>query len=513
MSYQLDYAAEATNYIEALLQFALENRLIDPLDVCYARNNLLEIMNLDAPNEVIDSVAIPETATTLLDNLSHLAFQMSTLDDDSSTVRELFETKLMGQLTPSPYEIRHKFQLLKNNQGIIAATDWFYTLCKKCNYIKVDAIAKNVRYFEDSPTGMLEITINLSKPEKDPREIAKLKNAPQVGYPKCMLCVENPGYRGRANFPARQNHRMIPLTLTGMPWHLQYSPYLYYNEHCIVINEQHLPMKIDVGTFQRLFEFVDQFPHYFIGSNADLPIVGGSILNHDHFQGGQYSFPMDHVEALRKLDCEDTTVDACILNWPMTAIALRSHDQCALINKGIQMLNAWRVYSDESLGVLAHTDAPHNTITPIARKVGNAYQLQLVLRNNNTSDEHPLGIYHPHEQLHHIKKENIGLIEVMGLFILPGRLLTELDELTLYLTGERELTRPDNSDPTEKHFDWVSRIAKTHGTVLTKENAIKILRKEMAGVCYEVLCDCGVYKHNEAGLAGVMRFLNTIGYQ
>ena len=329
-----------------------------------------------------------------------------------------------------------------------------------------------------------------------------------------MLCVENPGYAGRSNFPARQNHRIVPVKLAGQDWFIQYSPYAYYSEHCIVFNSEHIPMKIDCGTFERLFSFVEQFPHYFLGSNADLPIVGGSILNHDHFQGGRYVFPMDHATALASLTAPKSCLEASILDWPMSAIQLRSTDKDVLINEAECILKAWRVYSDPTCGVFAETNGtPHNTITPILRKVDGVYRLNLVLRNNRTSDEHPLGIFHPHADLHHIKKENIGLIEVMGLFILPGRLVKELAGLEKYLTGEVPLDcAPAADSPLEKHYAWVREIAAKRGTNLNAEAAQAALREGLAEKCAQVLADAGVYKHTPEGDAGVLRFLKGIGY-
>ena len=422
---------DATRAIWGLVQFAEKAGLIASYDRAYTVNLLLDAMRMDAPDP--DAEAPAETYddgdAAGWRELSEIAPRRGA----SSRIRPARGSGLRrgcaGLVTPSPWEVRTKFSALYREAGPRAATNWFYQLCRACDYIRVDQIARNVRFFAPSPAGELEITINLSKPEKDPRDIAAERGAPQVGYPKCMLCVENPGYAGRAGFPARQNHRMIPLTLMGEPWHLQYSPYLYYNEHCIVLSEKHTPMKISRGTFVRLFEFVSQFPHYFLGANADLPIVGGSILSHDHFQGGQYTFPMDRAGGRTDLICPAEGVSASVVDWPMTCIRLTGRDSAGLIDLAEKILSAWRTHSDPELGVLAETNQPHNTITPILRRVDDEWVLSLLLRNNRTSAEHPLGIYHPHAGLHHIKKENIGLIETMGLFILPGRLLSELDGL------------------------------------------------------------------------------------
>lgn len=510
----MNWAVKATQLIEELLVFAEEKQLTEAVDRPYYRNLLLDAMDLDAPEGAVElPESIPATATRLLAQLCDLAVEKC-LIEDMGYARDLFSARVMGLLTPSPKAVRDAFLADVSLGNAEAATDRFYNMCRACDYIKVDAIAQNVRYFADSPAGELEITINLSKPEKDPKEIAKLKNAPSVGYPKCMLCVENPGYRGRSNFPARQNHRVVPIKLAGQDWYVQYSPYAYYEEHCIVFNSQHTPMKISRSTFEKLFDFVRQVPHYILGSNADLPIVGGSILNHDHFQGGRYAFPMDKAPVKSTLTSPAEGVKAAIVDWPMSAVQLCGKDEAALINEAERILNAWRVWTDASCDVFAETDGtPHNTITPILRKEEEAYKLTLVLRNNRTSEEHPLGIFHPHAPLHHIKKENIGLIEVMGLFILPGRLKTELAELEAFLTGERAMIRPDDSDMSAKHYDWVQEIVAENGLCKDHEDAAALLRKEVAKVCAQVLADAGVYKQDENGLNGFKRFMASLGYQ
>lgn len=510
----MSWGKRVSQAIENLLTYAEAKALIEPLDRPYYRNLLLDALDLDAPDvETVALEDVPETATQLLKALCDLAVERG-LVEDMSYARDLFGTRLMGLLTPSPKQVRETFRAQLTQGQPQEATQTFYQMCRNCDYIKVDAIAQNVRYFAQSPVGELEITINLSKPEKDPREIAKLKNAPSVGYPKCMLCVENPGYRGRSNFPARQNHRVVPMTLAGQDWYLQYSPYAYYPEHCIVFNSQHVPMRISRGTFERLFDFVKQLPHYMLGSNADLPIVGGSILNHDHFQGGRYNFPMDQAKVRCQLQSAVPGVKAALLDWPMSTIQLTGKDENALIDEASRILDAWRAYSDASCDILAETDGtPHNTITPILRKKDDVYCLNLVLRNNRTSDEHPLGIFHPHAPLHHIKKENIGLIEVMGLFILPGRLKKELAELSAYLTGAREMVRPDESDASYKHYDWLTDVVARKGLCKTAEEAEQLLRHEVALVCAQVLADAGVYKLDEKGTAGFLRFMQTLGYQ
>ena len=511
----MNTAAQATAALRRLLDFAEARGLTPAEDRPYYLNLLLDTLRMDAPEEEEASTAapVPETATELLKEISAIAVNRG-LIDDTQTDRELFSARVMGLLTPSPREVREDFAAALAEKGAEAATNGFYQLCRSCDYIKVDAIAQNIRYFAPTEVGELEITINLSKPEKDPREIAKLKNAPTVGYPRCMLCVENPGYAGRGNFPARQNHRMIPLKLAGADWYLQYSPYAYYPEHCIVLNGQHVPMRIDAGTFDRLFAFVDQFPHYFLGSNADLPIVGGSILNHDHFQGGRHTFPMDNAEALCRLTSPAEGVQASLMNWPLTTLELSGTDAAALKREAVRVLEAWRQWSDAECGIIAFEEdgTPHNTITPILRKKDGKYMLRLVLRNNRTTEEHPLGLFHPHAPLHHIKRENIGLIEVMGLFILPGRLKTELALLSGYLTGEKPLTYPAEDDPCAKHYPWLLEIAEKHGTSLTPAEAGGVLRQETANVCAQVLRDAGVYKLDEKGVRGFLRFAESLGY-
>ena len=496
--------------IKDLVGYALRTGLIDEYDRPWAVNELLQAMGMDAWEEPAETHerSLEDILKELLDD----AAARGRIEDDT-TNRDLFDTELMGRLTPRPSQVISEFRR-RYQADPKDATDWFYRFSQDTDYIRRYRIARDVKWKAATPYGELDITINLSKPEKDPKEIAKLKNAPSVGYPKCMLCVENPGYHGRSNFPARQNHRMVPLSLAGQTWYLQYSPYAYYPEHCIVLNSQHVPMRISRGTFDRLFDFVQQFPHYMLGSNADLPIVGGSILNHDHFQGGRYHFPMDDAKVRCQLKSPVPGVSAALLDWPMSTIQLSGTDEQTLIAEASRILDAWRGYSDAQCGIFAETDGtPHNTITPILRKEGEQYRLNLVLRNNRTSEEHPLGIFHPHAPLHHIKKENIGLIEVMGLFILPGRLKTELAALNGYLTGEKPLVRPAESDPCAKHYDWLVEVVARHGLVQTSAEAEAILRQEVALVCAQVLADAGVYKRDEAGLAGFQRFMKALGYE
>ena len=504
----------ATDAIETILAFALREQLIDPEDMRYTRNLLLDAMHMDAPAEDGAAYAeVPPTLTPMLETLEEIAAQEGVIENTADE-KDRFGARLGGCVTPHPAQVRAAFRDLYEKKGPEAATDWFYHLSRMSDYIRVDKIAKNVRFMQESPAGELEITINLSKPEKDPRDIAKALLAPKVGYPKCALCVENPGYAGRTGFAARFNHRILPLTLDDSRWYLQYSPYAYYDEHCIVLNEKHTPMHIGRQTFTRLLDFVTQFPHYFLGSNADLPIVGGSILTHDHFQGGRHEFPMDKAPDEVVLQAPKANVHAAIIDWPMSCLRLESSDRDALETLANELLEAWRKYSDADAGILAETYAPHNTVTPIARKTADGYRLDLVLRNNRTDDENPLGIYHPHADLHHIKKENIGLIEVMGLFILPGRLLTELGELAKYLTGEIALdTVPDEDSPLAKHYGWVCDIAKKTGTGLTAEQAEAAIHAALGVKCARVLADAGVYKQTAEGRAAFLRFLATLGYK
>ena len=503
--------------IEKLLLFGIENHLIEHEDITYTRNQLLALFNLDLPYEgTIDESTIPATATPILEELLDYAYDFKLIPHDNVTYRDLFDTQIMGLLMPKPSEIIRRFHEVKEREGIEAATNYFYTLCQKSDYIRVSRIAKNIKWDYESPFGKLEITINLTKPEKDPKEIAALKTATQVGYPKCVLCPENVGYRGRINHPARQTLRTLPLQLHGQTWHLQYSPYVYYNEHCIVLSEEHRPMHISEDTFMRLFEFLDYFPHYFIGSNADLPIVGGSILNHDHFQGGHYTFPMELAEIEYSVQSNSyPNVDMGVVNWPMSTLRLQSNSKEELIEACSNILNIWRDYSDPSVDIIASTKdrdncvIPHNTITPIARKNSTGQlEIDLVFRNNRTTDEHPLGIFHPHASLHHIKKENIGLIEVMGLFILPGRLKEELASIESILTGGASAGHISQIDkPLNKHMPWIEELIEEHGTSLNPDSARKVVRDGVGKKCTQVLRDAGVFKTTEAGRKAFNRFL------
>ena len=491
--------------IRQLVEYGLAKELIHPADAIYARNQILLVMQL---NEYADGQVVPSRKLhEILEVLTEDSVRRGVCEDNG-TARELFDTKLMGCLTPRPSEVKWMFADRYDRLGAEAATDWYYQFSQDTNYIRRDRIAKDVKWVTSTAYGDLDITINLSKPEKDPKAIAAAKNAPQSGYPKCQLCVENEGYAGRMNHPARENHRVIPITINQSDWCLQYSPYVYYNEHCIVFNREHTPMRIDNATFRKLLDFVKQFPHYFVGSNADLPIVGGSILSHDHFQGGRYTFAMEKAPVEREWvfsGFED--VKAGIVHWPMSCIRLSSPDDNRLVELAGRILAAWRGYSDPDSFVFAETDGQkHNTITPIARKRGENYELDLVLRNNITTDEHPMGVYHPHANLHHIKKENIGLIEVMGLAVLPSRLKTEMAELADALVNRLPVS--EYSENIAKHAQWAQEIQRRYE--ITRDNVEGILRKEIGMVFAQVLEDAGVYKLDESGREGFVRFLASV---
>ena len=490
-------------YIAALLRYGAEKELFEPCDETYLTNRLLEILQLDSyePTEAVE-MPLEEILRGLLDSAAARG-----ICGDDVTSRDLFDTRLMGALTPPPHEVRREFAR-RYAESPQAATDWYYRFSQDTDYIRRYRICKDLRWQTETEYGALDISINLSKPEKDPRAIAAAKSAPQSGYPKCQLCAENEGYAGRMNHPARQNHRIIPIRIAGANWYLQYSPYVYYNEHCIVLNEQHTPMVIDRAALSKLLDFVTLFPHYFVGSNADLPIVGGSILSHEHFQGGRYCFPLEKAPvetALRFRGFED--VDAGIVRWPMSVIRLTCADRERLTELADRILRSWRGYTDETAFILARTGGePHNTITPIARRRGPSYELDLVLRNNITTDEHPLGVYHPHAELHHIKKENIGLIEVMGLAILPARLKTELAALEEAILSGAPLT-----GELEKHAPWAEELKKKYH--FTRDNITGILRDEVGQVFSQVLTHAGVYQRNETGKAAFLRFVEHVNQE
>ena len=489
--------------VSKLATYALRTGLIEESEYTWAINTILDILKLDSytdPGQEWGDIELAPVLEELLDD----AHARGVLMENSVVYRDLFDTELMGRLTPRPAQVIEKFQALCA-QSPEAATDWYYKFSQDTNYIRRDRIAKDMQWKAPTEYGELDITINLSKPEKDPKAIAAAKNLPASAYPRCQLCAENEGYAGRVNHPARQNHRIVPITINGSPWFLQYSPYVYYNEHCICLNSQHVPMKIDRACFAKLLDFVRQFPHYFVGSNADLPIVGGSILAHDHFQGGHYTFAMERAPVETPFTFpgfED--VEAGIVKWPMSVVRIASQDPERLIDLTDKILTAWRGYTDEAAVILAETGGePHNTITPIARRRGTDYELDLVLRNNITTEEHPLGVYHPHAELHHIKKENIGLIEVMGLAVLPARLKQELAGVEKAILAGEELT-----GELAKHADWVEELKKQH--TFTKENTAAILKVETGKVFAKVLEHAGVYQRNEKGARAFDKFVNYV---
>ena len=492
--------------IQALVAYALDTGLIEPCEQVWAVNALLEALELDSYTEPETPAERPVDLPAVLTALMNDAHARGVLKEDSVVYRDLFDTKLMGVLTPRPAQVIGRFRSLYA-ESPEKATDWYYKFSQDTNYIRRDRIARDVKWIAPTEYGDLDITINLSKPEKDPKAIAAARNLPASAYPRCQLCAENEGYAGRVNHPARENHRIVPITINGSPWFLQYSPYVYYNEHCICLNREHVPMKIDRACFAKLLDFVGQFPHYFVGSNADLPIVGGSILAHDHFQGGRYTFAMEKAPvetAISFPGYED--VRAGIVKWPMSVIRLTAPQPDRLVDLADRILTSWRGYTDESAMILAETDGElHNTITPIARRRGEDYELDLVLRNNLTTPEHPLGLYHPHAELHHIKKENIGLIEVMGLAVLPARLKAELAAVADKLVSGGDL----REDPlTAAHADWAEGFAPNY--TFTADNAMDIVRKETGLVFAQVLECAGVYKRTPEGQAAFLRFIQQV---
>ncbi|MBQ5568108.1 MAG: UDP-glucose--hexose-1-phosphate uridylyltransferase [Oscillospiraceae bacterium] len=487
------------NAVKALVKYALATGLIEEGEEIWAENTVLDALKADS---------FPETEVSEDAPLSDILAALTeyAIPGESVVYRDLFDTEIMGRLTPRPGQVRAKFAALRAWDPR-EATDWYYRLSCDTNYIRRDRIAKDVQWKAPTEYGDLDITINLSKPEKDPKAIAAARNLPASAYPRCMLCAENEGYAGRVNHPARQNHRVVPITINGSDWFLQYSPYVYYNGHCICFNKIHTPMKIDRACFKKLLDFVSQFPHYFVGSNADLPIVGGSILAHDHFQGGRYTFAMEKAPVETKISFpgfED--VDAGIVKWPMSVIRITSPEPERLVELADRILAAWRGYTDEAATIFAETDGtPHNTITPIARRRGEDFELDLVLRNNLTTEEYPLGLYHPHQELHHIKKENIGLIEVMGLAVLPSRLKEELAAVAETLASGGDLRA---SELTEKHADWAESFRDKYD--ITAENALDIVKRETGKVFARVLEHAGVYKRDGAGKAAFLRFIESV---
>lgn len=497
--------------IKKLTAYGLQTDLIEKEDKIYTINRLLELFELDELENEDEEVSMEtEELEETLGRMMDYAVEKGIMKEDGIVYRDLFDTKIMSMLVSRPSEIIRRFWDFYG-ESPEKATDFYYKFSQDTDYIRRYRISKDQKWTADTQYGELDITINLSKPEKDPKAIAAAKNAKQGGYPKCLLCVENEGYAGRVNHPARQNHRVIPVEINGSKWGFQYSPYVYYNEHCIVFNSEHIPMKIEHDTFCKLFDFVKQFPHYFVGSNADLPIVGGSILSHDHFQGGHYEFAMAKAEVEKAFTVKGfEDVEAGIVKWPMSVIRIASEDSGRLIALADKILEKWRGYTDEDAFIYAYTDGePHNTITPIARKRKDKYELDLVLRNNITTEEHPLGVYHPHAKLHHIKKENIGLIEVMGLAVLPARLKGEMDKLADAILAGEDIRK---DEMLEKHADWVDEFLPKYEpeSRADKDEIMRMLHKEIGYVFMQVLEDAGVYKSTEEGRAAFERFLNVI---
>ena len=492
------------NAVAALADYAVRTGLIEETDRVWAVNRLLDALDkktYEAP-ETVEARPLEAILGDLLD----YAVAQGILED-GVTSRDLFDAELMGRLTPRPSQVIRTFEE-KYARSPREATDWYYRFSQDTDYIRRYRIARDRKWVTPTSYGDLDITINLSKPEKDPRAIAAAKAAPQGGYPKCQLCRETEGYAGRMDHPARQNHRVIPITIDGQPWFLQYSPYVYYNEHCIALNSRHVPMKIDRSAFRKLLDFVKRFPHYFVGSNADLPIVGGSILSHDHFQGGRYTFAMEKAPVERAVSFPGyADVEAGIVKWPMSVLRLRCADDGRLVDLADRVLTAWRGYTDADAFVFAETDGePHNTITPIARMREGQFELDLVLRNNITTAEYPLGVYHPHPELHHIKKENIGLIEVMGLAVLPARLKGEMAALADVLVSGGDL-RADEA--LAKHADWAEELQTRYA--FTRENVTGILEQEIGQVFAAVLEHAGVYKCTQQGRDAFLRFIDSVG--
>ena len=494
-------------YINELVAYGLNQGLIDPQHEVYVTNRLLDLIQLTEHEGTAKEVRSERELSQILNDMLEYACRQGMLEEETITEKDLFDTKIMGILTPHPSVVRRQFWD-KYNISPKAATDFYYQFSQATNYVRKDRIAKDEKWTANTEFGAMDITINLSKPEKDPRDIAKAGKAKKSGYPSCLLCKENEGYAGHLSHPARQNHRIIPITLCGEKYNLQYSPYVYYNEHCIIFNDKHIPMKIDKAVFAKLLDFVRQFPHYTAGSNADLPIVGGSILSHDHFQGGGYEFAMAKAPYETEFSLKHfPDVHAGIVKWPMSVIRISSKSKEKLVDLADKILTAWRGYTDENSFIYAETDGEkHNTITPIARKRDGLFELDLTLRNNITTEEHPLGVYHPHAEYHHIKKENIGLIEVMGLAVLPSRLKEELEILADYLVQKKDIR---SNEKIAKHADWADTFCKKYDGI-TEENVMDILKKEVGEVFVHVLEDAGVYKCTEEGREAFLRFVKTL---
>ncbi|MFD2670381.1 UDP-glucose--hexose-1-phosphate uridylyltransferase [Marinicrinis sediminis] len=516
----------AEEWIEALLHYALAHGMMEPMDTTYTRNGLLDLFQLEAPaakqiQPMQHAHMQPLPLTDILTPLIDMAAERGLIPDNTVTERDLFDARIMGLVMPRPSAVEHRFQHIRREHGIERATTDFYKLSQHANYIRMDRIRKNLYWEHQTEYGNLQITVNLSKPEKDPKEIAKLRQAKTVHYPQCVLCKENVGYAGRVDHPARQNLRILPFQLNEENWYFQYSPYLYYEEHSIVFREEHVPMQITGQTFRRLLDFTEQMPHYFIGSNADLPIVGGSILSHDHFQAGKHRFPIEDAKDIYSYQSiEETNVRASIVAWPMSVVRLTGRCKEEVARAAEALLAAWKGYSDAEHEIQAYSEQageriPHNSITPIVRRNGENYVMDLVLRNNRTNEEHPEGIFHPHRPLHHIKKENIGLIEVMGLAILPGRLQEELSAIERIIKGEDALSELAADSPLHKHRTWIAEMmeADVRPDSLTEAEGETWLHEQVGEKFSRVLADAGVFKQTESGRAGFDQFMIQSGWQ
>ncbi len=495
--------------VDRLINYGVEKKLVNIEDCIYLKNVIFDILKIEGESnsKIIEEKL--ETPTVVLENITNFAIEKELIQNTGTEI-DLFATRLMGVITPRPSEVNAKFkELYKNSKE--NATQYFYNMSKDCNYIMVDRVRKNLEWDKSTEYGDYKITINVSKPEKTPEEIRKAKLVKGTGYPKCLLCKENVGFSGNLNHPARQNLRTIPITLNEEPWNMQYSPYVYYNEHCIIFNNEHLPMKITTNTIKRLLDFVEIFPHYFIGSNADLPIVGGSILSHDHFQGGHYQLPMAKAKTKKTFESDEfEDVKLSIVNWPMSVIRLNGRNKESLVKVSEKIIDSWKNYSDDSVDIISHTqETEHNTVTPIARINDNGeFELDIVLRNNRTSDEYPDGIFHTHKETHHIKRENIGLIEVMGLGVLPKRLIEEFEYIKKYLNGE-------NTTEFEKenlHYEWVKYLQGKYGVNNDDDALEKIFKEEIGEKFASCLVDCGVFKDTEEGNQAFFRFINSIKF-
>nr|WP_254434118.1 UDP-glucose--hexose-1-phosphate uridylyltransferase [Halobacillus sp. Marseille-Q1614] len=497
--------------IDRLINYGLDKELISVWDIDYVRNSILDVFELSEYQTAVVEKEKLENPVPILDQMLFYAIEKKLLPEDSITHRDIFDTKVMDKLIPAPKEVIQTFYQKYQTESVERATDYFYQLSKDSNYIRTNRIARNVHWYSATSYGDLEITINLSKPEKDPKAIAAAKANASISYPKCLLCKENVGYAGRLDHPARHNHRVIPMELEGERWFLQYSPYVYYNEHAIVLSKDHRPMKISKCGFDRLLDFVEQYPHYFVGSNADLPIVGGSILSHDHFQAGRHEFPMAKAPMEETYSFEKYPgITVGIVNWPMSVLRIQGQNRRQVAELGEEILNNWREYSDESAEILSRTEGTdHNTITPIARMREGKFELDLVLRNNRTDADHPLGIFHPHEEVHHIKKENIGLIEVMGLAVLPGRLVEEMEAVGRYLLNDELETKGRADEKTAKHVDWALRIKEAEPE-LNETNIESVLRREIGKTFSTVLEHSGVFKRTEAGKEAFIKFIKSL---